>query len=83
MFLVPSFQRLFPDNMKPETRNQKLRVRPNDASRGSEANELAGLREHQKAWEAFAACAITMIPVLKKQMEAVTQQTERAATSAR
>jgi chemotaxis regulatin CheY-phosphate phosphatase CheZ len=79
MFLVPSFQRLFPDNMKPETRNQKLRVRTNDASRGSEANELAGLREHQQAWEAFAACAITMIPVLKKQMEAVTQQTERAA----
>jgi chemotaxis regulatin CheY-phosphate phosphatase CheZ len=79
MFLVPSFQRLFPENMKPETRNQKLRVRTNDASRGSEANELAGLREHRQAWEAFAACAITMIPVLKKQMEAVTQQTERAA----
>ena len=37
------------------------------------------LKAHQQAWEAFAACAITMIPVLKKQMEAVTHQTERAA----
>jgi chemotaxis regulatin CheY-phosphate phosphatase CheZ len=43
------------------------------------AIELAGLKEHQQAWEAFAACAISMIPILKKQMEAVTQQTERAA----
>ncbi len=40
---------------------------------------IDGLLEHQKAWEAFAACAVTMIPVLKKQMEAVTQQTARAA----
>ena len=79
MFLVPSFQRLFPDNMKPETRNQKLRVRTNDASGDRAAIELAGLKEHQKAWEAFAACAVSMIPILKKQMEAVTQQTERAA----
>jgi len=38
-----------------------------------------GLLEHQKAWEAFAVCAVSMIPVLKKQMEAVSQQTERAA----
>jgi len=65
--------------MKPETRNQKFRVRTNDASRDSETSELANLKEHQQAWEAFAACAVTMIPVLKKQMEAVTQQTERAA----
>ena len=79
MFLVPSFQRLFPDNMKPETRNQKLRVRTNDASHDSEATELASIKEHQQAWEAFAAYAVSMIPVLKKQMEAVTQQTERAA----
>jgi chemotaxis regulatin CheY-phosphate phosphatase CheZ len=43
------------------------------------ANELASLKEHQQAWEAFAACAVSMIPILKKQMEAVTQQTERAA----
>lgn len=43
------------------------------------AIELAGLKEHQQAWEAFAACAVSMIPILKKQMEAVTQQTERAA----
>lgn len=51
--------------------------RPTPADR--EANELAGLRAHQQAWEAFAANAIAMIPVLKKQMEAVTRQTERAA----
>jgi len=37
------------------------------------------LKGHQQAWEAFAACAVSMIPVLMKQMEAVTQQTERAA----
>ena len=79
MFLVPSFQRLFPDNMKPETRNQKLRVRTIDASGDRAASELASLKEHQQAWKAFAAYAVSMIPVLKKQMEAVTQQTERAA----
>jgi chemotaxis regulatin CheY-phosphate phosphatase CheZ len=45
----------------------------------SEAIELAGLKAQQQAWEAFAACAVSMIPILKKQMEAVTQQTERAA----
>jgi chemotaxis regulatin CheY-phosphate phosphatase CheZ len=39
---------------------------------------IDGFPEHQKAWEAFAVCAISMIPVLKKQMEAVSQQTERA-----
>jgi chemotaxis regulatin CheY-phosphate phosphatase CheZ len=42
-------------------------------------SELVSLKAHQEAWEAFAACAVTMIPILKKQMEAVTQQTERAA----
>lgn len=92
MFLVPSFQRLFPDNMKPETRNQKLRVRTNDAlrraqgvpnlsrdaSRDSEVSELVSLKAHQQAWEAFAAGAVHLIPVMKKQMESVTQQTERA-----
>ena len=46
---------------------------------GSEARELGRLKEHQQAWEAFAANAVSMIPILKKQMEAVTQQTERAA----
>ena len=45
---------------------------------GSEVSELVCLKAHQQAWEAFAAYAITMIPVLKKQMEAVTKQTERA-----
>lgn len=47
---------------------------------GSEASEFIVLKAHQQAWEAFAACAVSMIPVLKKQMEAVTQQTQRAAT---
>jgi hypothetical protein len=65
--------------MNHETRNQKLRAQSNDASHDNETNELAGLRAHQQAWEEFAACAIAMIPVLKKQMEAVTRQTERAA----
>jgi chemotaxis regulatin CheY-phosphate phosphatase CheZ len=51
--------------------------RPTKADRA--ASELASLKEHQQAWEAFAACAVSMIPILKKQMEAVTQQTERAA----
>ncbi|MEO7859678.1 MAG: hypothetical protein ABIU05_04425 [Nitrospirales bacterium] len=45
---------------------------------GGEASELSRLKEHQQAWEAFAVCATHLIPVLKKQMEAVTQQTERA-----
>lgn len=44
-----------------------------------EASEVGRLKEHQQAWEAFATCTVHLIPVLKKQMEAVTQQTERAA----
>ncbi|MBI3808638.1 MAG: hypothetical protein HY281_14180 [Nitrospirae bacterium] len=44
----------------------------------SKANELVSLKAHQQAWEAFAAGAVHLIPVLKKQMESVTQQTERA-----
>ena len=50
-----------------------------DASRDSEGSELVNLKEQLQAWEDFAACAVSMIPVLKKQMEGVTQQTERAA----
>ena len=46
---------------------------------GREEIELECFKERQQAWEAFASCAVSMIPVLKKQMEAVTQQTERAA----
>jgi chemotaxis regulatin CheY-phosphate phosphatase CheZ len=45
----------------------------------SEASELGRLKEQQQAWEAFAASAVQTIPVLIKQMETVTQQTERAA----
>lgn len=45
---------------------------------GGDPSETAGLTEHQRAWEAFASCAIPMIPVLMKQLEGVTQQTERA-----
>jgi uncharacterized iron-regulated protein len=46
---------------------------------GDETSELVSLKAHQEAWEAFAICAVSMIPILKKQMVAVTQQTERAA----
>lgn len=44
-------------------------------------NERAGsaFLEHQRAWETFATETIHMIPVLKAQMTAVTQETERAA----
>lgn len=51
--------------------------RPTTADSG--ASELIRLKTQQQAWEAFAVCAVSMIPVLKKQMEAVTCQTERAA----
>jgi hypothetical protein len=37
------------------------------------------LREQQQAWEAFATEAVHIIPVLKAQMTAVTQETEKAA----
>ncbi len=40
---------------------------------------LNALLEHQRAWETFASDAIHTIPVLKAQMTAVTQETERAA----
>jgi hypothetical protein len=40
---------------------------------------LSALLEHQRAWETFATESIHMIPVLKAQMTAVTQETERAA----
>ena len=49
------------------------------ATVGSEASELGRLKGHQQEWEAFAACVVSMIPVLKKQMEGVTNQTEQAA----
>ena len=45
---------------------------------GDEAT-LGALLEHQRAWETFAAESIHMIPVLKAQITAVTQETERAA----
>ena len=41
--------------------------------------ETAELRAHQQAWEAFAGCAVRLIPVLKAQMAAVTGETERSA----
>ncbi|MBX3304023.1 MAG: hypothetical protein KF693_17565 [Nitrospira sp.] len=37
------------------------------------------LQEHQRAWEDFAAGAVHIIPALKAQMVAVTNETERAA----
>lgn len=42
-------------------------------------DDLQGLQEHQQAWEGFAACAVRLIPVLKAQMAAVTDETERSA----
>ena len=50
-----------------------------DASHGGEVTELGRLKEQQQAWEVFAVSVVQMIPVLIKQMETVTQQTERAA----
>ncbi len=48
------------------------------AASGGEMGEVAKLREHRQAWDAFAACAVRLIPVLKAQMTAVTEETERA-----
>jgi hypothetical protein len=45
---------------------------------GGEMGEVGKLREHRQAWEAFAAYAVRLIPVLKAQMTAVTEETERA-----
>ena len=44
---------------------------------GAPAPSLA--QEHHQAWEAFASVAVRMIPVMKAQMAAVTDETERAA----
>ena len=38
----------------------------------------SALLDHQRAWEAFAGCAVRLIPVLKAQMAAVTDETEHA-----
>jgi hypothetical protein len=46
---------------------------------GREADELSSLREQEQAWEAFATYAVRLIPVLRAQMTAVTDETERAA----
>jgi hypothetical protein len=37
------------------------------------------LQAHQQAWESFGGDAVQLIPILKAQMAAVTQETERAA----
>ncbi len=47
-------------------------------SKGGETTDSA-IENHQRAWEAFADCAVRLIPVLKAQMTAVTEETERAA----
>ncbi|MDX2252737.1 MAG: hypothetical protein NW202_10650 [Nitrospira sp.] len=53
------------------------------SARGSDADgsngEVEELREHQRAWEEFASCAVRLIPVLNAQMASVTGETERAA----
>jgi hypothetical protein len=53
-----------------------------DASPPSAGHEaaLTQLQEHQQDWETFATGALRMFQVLKAQMAAVTQETERAAT---
>jgi hypothetical protein len=50
-----------------------------DHSLTSDETTLSVLFEHQRAWETFATESIHMIPILKAQMSAVTQETERAA----
>lgn len=59
---------------------------PGDESNSARASDADGsngemneLREHQRAWEAFAGCAVRLIPVLNAQMASVTGETERAA----
>jgi len=42
-------------------------------------DEIALLQEHRTAWETFASGAVRLIPVLKAQMAAVTEETERSA----
>jgi len=49
------------------------------ATAGNETDECGMPRGHRQAWEAFAVCAVRLIPVLKAQMKAVTEETERAA----
>lgn len=44
-----------------------------------DATADSALQDHQRAWEAFAGCAVRLIPVLKAQMTAVTEATERSA----
>lgn len=49
------------------------------ATAGSETDECGMPCGDRQAWETFAACAVRLIPVLKAQMNAVTEETERAA----
>jgi hypothetical protein len=49
----------------------------NDAA--GQPEEPSGWQNHKKEWETFATCAVRLIPVLKAQMAAVTQETERSA----
>ena len=51
---------------------------PSPAVDGSKG-DITELRAHQRAWEAFAGCAVRLIPVLKAQMLSVTGETERSA----
>lgn len=56
---------------------------PNDGQAGDRhvrhTTELHMLQQQQQAWETFASGTVHMIPVLKAQITAVTQETERAA----
>jgi hypothetical protein len=44
-----------------------------------DATAESALQTHQRAWEAFAGCAVRLIPVLKAQLVSVTGETERSA----
>jgi chemotaxis regulatin CheY-phosphate phosphatase CheZ len=48
-------------------------------SHATESTTLPVLQAHQQAWESFGGEAVQVIPILKAQMAAVTQETERAA----
>ena len=45
----------------------------------ADKSTMTGFQAHQEAWKTFAEGAVHMIPALKAQMAAVTQETERAA----
>ena len=45
----------------------------------TDAQRIARLHTHQRAWEVFGKDTLKMLPILQTHMSAVTQETERAA----